>query len=1072
MTSIIRITLVSACLFFVNTFYVKAQWQEISTIYGGNTTDEYAETTNKIVARSPLGLYIADKSDYFWHLESSFTGFSVRTIAASGDTIFVVYRGEGVDDGFFLRVSFDEGDTWEESILIGDYPIWTDMHLSYVAQQLVLDMSEGFVGGAIMKSSDLGQSWTNEPFPNFIQNVFSIADTDHSNALYYVNSIDTCRYFIYSVFDGYWHGIPNTNFQNGPGAAYIFNNRVYTLFFNDSLNIYSCAMDGSDNQLIYTNNNALSFNGFLEINGMMAFLIQEPSTPLNAKELYVSIDNGLTFTHQTTLTNPLSWGNVKKPLESGECIVRSDTHLYLMSANFQNYDLITDGFVLLDIDYVTSINDVIYAYEPNVFFGRSVDNGMNFEDIMPTYGELMGGMMHRGDSIYYETIDEDTYFKFYRSYNNGATFESFPLGGADFNYTSIFQKSVFLNNKIYTIFTDQTNLPTILRSVDLGETWTTIPCPSVWPGILHVTNGQMVFLGEDLFKYNEQTNTWTDLNSPVVNNGASGLIQECKLRSMGDNLWISNENNAQIVWLSNGESWSLPSFDLFDVAQIGNTIYGLGEQFILASSDFGQTWQPTNLAVPFAGAKHMTSHGTQLLVYGGDNTTATIWRAEAPQIVSGMVYYDSNNNGVYDDGETGVPHVLVYSLNTQTYAMSGVTGSFNLSFSGIEDQLMVEVNNALYTAVPQNTMVSNSDEVLVGIQINGSVGDLAADAVLNSPFRPGFQTSVTAIVSNLGNVSQGGEFTFTIPDQATFIEASIPPTSQTANTLSWTISDLAAFETRLIFINLLTNVSASLGDTAICTLNLIAAASDDNLENNAISNASIIIGSYDPNDKACSRAESLTPTQLSNNGEFEYLIRFQNTGTYYAENVVIRDTISSYFDMTSLKIIGSSDTMSVTFGENNLVNFNFPNIFLPDSTTNEPGSHGFVKYSIRTNPNIQIGSVLRNTAYIYFDFNAPIVTNTTETVIDIPLDFTHNTEQNVVVYPNPTNGLLRLNDYLQQSAWVTLSDLSGKVVAKKMCINGELDLSLLHSGVYVGRVEGLNGGQPRYFKVVKLKDAH
>ena len=1067
MSSIVRITLASLCLLYVNTFSVKAQWQEISNIYGSNPTDEYAETTNKIVARGSTGLYLADKSEYFWELESSFTGFYVYTIAASGDTIFVVHRGEGVDTRIFLRISFDEGNTWEESTLIGDYSNFLDIHLSYVAQQLVIDLNSS--DGAILKSSDLGQSWSNEPFPNFISDVFLLLDRDDSNILFYVNTnIDTCKYFTYSVIDGNWHGIPNTGYQIGPGAAYIFNNRVYRLIVNDSLNIYSCAMDGSDNQLIYTNNNTLNFNGFLETNGMMAYLTQEPTTPLNAKELYVSTDNGLTFTHQTTLINTPTWQNIKKPLESGECIVRSGANLYLMSADFQNYELITDGFVLQDIDYVTSINDVIYAYELSMFFGRSADNGLNFEDILPTNGALMGGMIHQGDSIYYETFDEETFFKFYRSYNNGVTFESFPLGGPNFNYTTIFQKSVFLNNKIYTIFTDQADFPTILMSADYGETWTTIPCPSLWPGILHVNNGEMYLFSEDLFKYNEQTNTWTDLNCPVVNNGAFGLIQECKLRSMGNNLWISNEENEQIVLLSDGASWALPSNNLFDVVQIGNTIYGLGDQFILASSDFGQTWQPTYLAVPFVGVTHMTSHGTQLLVYGGFSTTGTIWRTEAPQVVSGMVYYDTNNNGVYEDGEPGVPHVLVHSLNSQTFAMSGATGNFNVSFSGIEDQLLIEVNNALYTAVPQNITVSNLDEVLIGIQINGSIADLKADAVLNSPFRPGFPTSITAIVSNLGNVSQGGELTLTIPEQATFTEASIPPTSQAANTLTWTISDLAAFETRLIFINLLTNASAVLGDTTICTLNLIASTSDDNLENNSLSNASIIVGSYDPNDKGCSRGELVTPTQLNADNEFEYLIRFQNTGTYYAENVVIQDTISSYFDMSSLRILGSSDTMSVTFGENNLVNFNFPNIFLPDSTTNEPGSHGFVKYSIRTNPDLQLGSVLRNTAYIYFDFNAPIVTNTTETVFDLPLGFTQNAEQNVLMYPNPTHATVRLMEYANATVLVSLTDLSGKTVSVQSCVYGELDLSMLNSGVYVGRVEGLNGGQTKHFKVVKL----
>ena len=61
--------------------------------------------------------------------------------------------------------------------------------------------------------------------------------------------------------------------------------------------------------------------------------------------------------------------------------------------------------------------------------------------------------------------------------------------------------------------------------------------------------------------------------------------------------------------------------------------------------------------------------------------------------------------------------------------------------------------------------------------------------------------------------------------------------------------------------------------------------------------------------------------------------------------------------------------------------FNFPNINLPDSNSNEPGSHGYVQFKIRAKNNIVIGDVLSNTANIYFDFNAPIITNTTNNAV-------------------------------------------------------------------------------------------
>ena len=45
--------------------------------------------------------------------------------------------------------------------------------------------------------------------------------------------------------------------------------------------------------------------------------------------------------------------------------------------------------------------------------------------------------------------------------------------------------------------------------------------------------------------------------------------------------------------------------------------------------------------------------------------------------------------------------------------------------------------------------------------------------------------------------------------------------------------------------------------------------------------------------------------------------------------------------------------------------------------TNEPASHGFISFKISQQPNLPLGSVIPNSAGIYFDFNPPIVTNTT-----------------------------------------------------------------------------------------------
>jgi uncharacterized repeat protein (TIGR01451 family) len=439
-----------------------------------------------------------------------------------------------------------------------------------------------------------------------------------------------------------------------------------------------------------------------------------------------------------------------------------------------------------------------------------------------------------------------------------------------------------------------------------------------------------------------------------------------------------------------------------------------------------------------------------------------------PQIVSGVVYYDANSNSIKDQNEPGVSQILIHSQNNETYAMSGPTGAFTFYYNGNSDQLTVEVNNSQYTAVPQNFTVNGTEQVNIGIQIDGSVSDLMTDLIVYSPFRPGFSTSANLHLANLGNVVQGGVLVVYLPENVSFTSASVEPVSQTGNTLTFAIADLQAFESRQIQLNMLTAVTATLGDTAILTATLTTETTDINTNNNQAIDSSIVVGSYDPNDKACSRGVLVTPTQLSNNNEFEYLIRFQNTGTFYAENVVIQDTISTYFDLTSLRIVATSDSMNVTFGENNLVNFNFPLIFLPDSTTNEPESHGFVKYAIRTKPNLELGTVLRNTAYIYFDFNEPIITNTAETLYDLTIGYEIVDDQSILVYPNPTTSTVTLMEYANQTVSVSMTDISGKAVAKQMCVNGELDLSKLNPGIYLGVIQASQGQSAKRFKVVKM----
>lgn len=138
-----------------------------------------------------------------------------------------------------------------------------------------------------------------------------------------------------------------------------------------------------------------------------------------------------------------------------------------------------------------------------------------------------------------------------------------------------------------------------------------------------------------------------------------------------------------------------------------------------------------------------------------------------------------------------------------------------------------------------------------------------------------------------------------------------------------------------------------------------------------------IIGAFDPNDKEGLPQGYKNQRFINQNQAIDYRIRFQNTGNDTAFTVVLRDTLSDFLDISSLKIGVSSHKYTWSIEGKNVLVFRFDNIKLVDSFRNESASHGFVTFKINQKKDVALGSKINNLADIYFDYNAPIRTNKT-----------------------------------------------------------------------------------------------
>ncbi|MEM9824353.1 MAG: hypothetical protein AAF985_24925, partial [Bacteroidota bacterium] len=165
------------------------------------------------------------------------------------------------------------------------------------------------------------------------------------------------------------------------------------------------------------------------------------------------------------------------------------------------------------------------------------------------------------------------------------------------------------------------------------------------------------------------------------------------------------------------------------------------------------------------------------------------------------------------------------------------------------------------------------------------------------------------------------------------------------------------------------------------------------------------IGSYDPNDKQGLPRGYGEENNIEANTSLEYRIRFQNTGTDTAFNVVVLDTISEFLDLTSIRLGASSHPYEFDIIGNNVLKFSFENIMLPDSFVNEPASNGFLKYTIGQLADNEPGTRIENSAAIYFDFNEPVITNTVfhtiaEEIFTVGI-YPQAILQRIESYPNP-----------------------------------------------------------------------
>lgn len=232
-----------------------------------------------------------------------------------------------------------------------------------------------------------------------------------------------------------------------------------------------------------------------------------------------------------------------------------------------------------------------------------------------------------------------------------------------------------------------------------------------------------------------------------------------------------------------------------------------------------------------------------------------------------------------------------------------------------------------------------------------------------------------------------------------------------------------------------------------------------------------IVGAYDPNDKTGLPKGYDNQHFIQKNDDIEYMIRFQNTGTDTAFTVIVRDTLPyNQLDPTTVKVGASSHAYTWQMMDKGVLEFRFDNILLPDSFRNQAASNGFVKFRISQKANLVEGAKIENRAGIYFDFNAPIITNRTLHTIattyktQLRLDNDEVTAAaKIRIAPNPfgeqTVIELMENTPSVKSSIFELYDLKGKVLRREKFEGNRFvfERNDLPTGIFIFKISTVDG---------------
>lgn len=453
--------------------------------------------------------------------------------------------------------------------------------------------------------------------------------------------------------------------------------------------------------------------------------------------------------------------------------------------------------------------------------------------------------------------------------------------------------------------------------------------------------------------------------------------------------------------------------------------------------------------------------------------------------ISGFVFDDEDANGNQDAGEKGMRGARIFieneTENISTYALTDDMGNFSIEVPESTSDYTVSLsltNNQYYfcsgtykdvqtyPATEGDYTFPTTDIIEFGVDREDAFDVGVVSVRMHEGTTPGKVFNSWMDFKANGNIDEDCSLRLNHDEHVSFINAMLPPDVVTDDYIEWNFNQYS------IPSGYCNNMRFQLAANTPANYNLVYTAeytceSEDACpNNNTMTRTFRTVG---PTTFKKAEASSLVDVNIQTyamgdnaSGEIaegdtvlSYTINFKNIGKDTLYHLTIRDTLPENLQFGKVSKGFSSEEYKFSFLEPNILQWEFSNLSMPGSYVNELESYGFVQFNIITEP-LSYGDAIEKEVAVTFNekktVKAASVLNVTKTT---SLDDQFAKAEDMMVYPNPSNGLVTVQSNTNTIDEIVVNDVTGmevkrftKVGAKSTNVN----LNDLQSGVYIIQV--------------------